>query len=192
MLTPILATDDPYETAAIFCRAGWRLEFETPPDGGDPLACVSLAGSRVLLGTSEPRFLAQDARPYRGAGVEFHVEVPAGEIDAIYLAHQATAPSASALEDQPWGERAFHVKLAGYLFLIASPPSRSEPAGGLGGLQAILLRGHDLVAEFGIRARVHRVRGRACHVAATGVLVERLALVREQFKDPLVNAVLAQ
>ena len=54
MLTPILATEDPYRTAAIFCRAGWQLEFETPPDSRDPLACVSLAGSRVLLGTSEP------------------------------------------------------------------------------------------------------------------------------------------
>jgi len=67
VLTPILATEDPYRTAAIFCRAGWQLEFETPPDSGDPLACVSLAGSKVLLGTAEPQFLADEARAVRGA-----------------------------------------------------------------------------------------------------------------------------
>ena len=123
MLTPILATEDPYRTAAIFCRAGWQLEFETPPDSGDPLTCVSLAGSRVLLGTSKPQFLAEDARPFRGAGVEFHIDVPWVEIAAIHRAHQAVDPSASPLEDRPWGERAFHVTLGGYRFLIASPLS---------------------------------------------------------------------
>jgi len=123
VLTPILATEDPYRTAAVFCRAGWQLEFETPPDSGDPLTCVSLAGSKVLLGTSEPQFLAQEARPFRGAGVEFHIEVPMGEIEAIHLAHQAVDPSASALEDRAWGERAFHTTLGGYRFLIASPLS---------------------------------------------------------------------
>ena len=128
MLTPILATEDPYRTAAIFCRAGWKLEFETPPDSGDPLACVSLAGSKVLLGTSEPRFLTEEARPFRGAGVECHVDVPWGEIEAIHLAHQAADPSTSALEDRPWGERAFHVTLGGYRFLIASPLSDSAKA----------------------------------------------------------------
>jgi hypothetical protein len=128
VLTPILATEDPYRTAAVFCRAGWQLEFETPPDSGDPLTCVSLAGSKVLLGTSEPQFLAQEARPFRGAGVEFHVDVPMGEIEAIHLAHQAVDPSASALEDRPWGERAFHATLGGYRFLIASPLSDSVEA----------------------------------------------------------------
>jgi hypothetical protein len=122
-LTPILATDDPYGAAAVFCRAGWQLEFSTPPDEGDPLACVSLCGGRVLLGTSLPEFLAEDARPYRGAGVEFYVQVPVREIDAIYHAHQAVDPSVSALETQPWGERAFHVTLSGYRFLIACPLS---------------------------------------------------------------------
>jgi hypothetical protein len=84
---------------------------------------VSLAGSKVLLGTSEPQFLALEARPFRGAGVEFHVDVPWGEIEAIHLAHQAVDPSASPLEDRPWGERAFHATLGGYRFLIASPLS---------------------------------------------------------------------
>jgi hypothetical protein len=37
-------------------------------------------------------------------------------------------PSASALEDRPWGERAFHVTLDGYRFLIASPLSGDESA----------------------------------------------------------------
>ncbi len=128
MLTPILATEDPYRTAAIFCRAGWQLEFETPPDSGDPLACVSLAGSRVLLGTSEPQFLAENERPFRGAGVEFHIDVPWVEIAAIHRAHQAVDPSTSPLEDRSWGERAFHTTLGGYRFLIASPLTDSAEA----------------------------------------------------------------
>jgi hypothetical protein len=123
VLTPILATDDPYQAAAVFCRAGWQLEFETPPDSGDPLTCVSLAGSRVLLGTAEPQFLAAEAQPFKGAGVEFHIDVPSAEIEAMHAAHQAVDPSASALEDRSWGERAFHATLAGYRFLIATPLS---------------------------------------------------------------------
>jgi hypothetical protein len=60
MLTPILATDDPCQAASRFVAAGW----------------------------SPPPFLAPDARPYQGAGVEFHVGVPAAEIDAIFAAHR--------------------------------------------------------------------------------------------------------
>ena len=51
MLTPILATDDPYEAAAVFVKAGWSLVFQTPRDSGDPLACVALAGAQLMLGT---------------------------------------------------------------------------------------------------------------------------------------------
>jgi hypothetical protein len=43
MLTPILATDDPYEAAAVFVRAGWSLIFQTPADSDDPLTIVELA-----------------------------------------------------------------------------------------------------------------------------------------------------
>jgi hypothetical protein len=47
VLTPILATDDPYQAAAVFVEAGWSLIFQTPRDSGDPLTCVGLAGARV-------------------------------------------------------------------------------------------------------------------------------------------------
>ena len=50
MLIPILATDDPYAAAAAFTDSGWSLAFSTPPDSGDPLACVGLAGAQVMLG----------------------------------------------------------------------------------------------------------------------------------------------
>ena len=120
MLTPILATDDPYQAASRFVAAGWSLIFQTPPDSGDPLACVGLAGAQVMLGTSLPRFLAPDARPYKGAGVEFHVGVPAAEIDAVFAAHRGQAESVTDLVAQPWGERAFHAVLGGYRFLIAA------------------------------------------------------------------------
>jgi hypothetical protein len=120
MLTPILATDDPYRAAVDFQAAGWSLIFSTPPAWGDPLACVGLAGAQVMLGTSLPRFLPAESRPHRGAGVEFHVTVPAADIDAIFGAHKVHAAAVTDLVKQPWGERAFHAVLAGYRFLIAA------------------------------------------------------------------------
>lgn len=120
MLSPILATDDPYVAAAAFIDAGWSLVFSTPPDSGDPLACVGLAGAQVMLGTALPQFLDGESRAHKGAGVEFHVTVPANEIDEIFAAHKAHADSATDLVVQPWGERAFHAVLFGYRFLIAA------------------------------------------------------------------------
>jgi hypothetical protein len=81
MLTPILATDDPYAAAASFAEAGWSL---------------------------------------KGAGVEFHVSVPAAEIETIHAAHSDHADSTTELLAQPWGERAFHTTIIGYRFLIAA------------------------------------------------------------------------
>jgi hypothetical protein len=120
VLTPILATDDPYRAAADFQAAGWSLIFSTPPTSGDPLACVGLAGAQVMLGTSLPQFLPEESRSHLGAGVEFHVTVPAAEIDAVFEAHKNSAGAVTELIVQPWGERAFHAELAGYRFLIAA------------------------------------------------------------------------
>jgi hypothetical protein len=120
VLVPILATEDPYEAAGRFAAAGWTLVFQTPRDSGDPLACVELAGAQVLLGNAAPRFLPPESREHRGAGVEFHVSVPASDIGEIFAAHRAHADSLTDLAAQPWGETAFHVTLAGYRFLIAA------------------------------------------------------------------------
>jgi hypothetical protein len=120
MLTPILATDDPYEAAAAFINAGWSLVFQTPRDSGDPLACVALADSQLMLGTSLPEFLPVDSRAHRGAGVEFHVTVPSQHIGAVYEAHRCHAGSVTELAVQPWGEYAFHTVMLGYRFLIAA------------------------------------------------------------------------
>ena len=74
MLTPILATDDPYQAAAAFVKAGWSLVFQTPPDSGDPLACIALADAQLMLGTSMPEFLAAESRAHkrRRGGVSHH------------------------------------------------------------------------------------------------------------------------
>jgi hypothetical protein len=103
MLTPILATDDPYEAGAAFVEAGWSLIFQTPPDSGDPLACVGLAGAQVMLGSSLPEFLPADSRAHKGAGVEFHLTVPSENIGAVYEAHRRHAESVTSLATQPWG-----------------------------------------------------------------------------------------
>jgi hypothetical protein len=120
VLTPILATDDPYEAAAAFVRGGWSVVFETPADSGDPLACVELAGAQLMLGTSEPKFLPPENRSHKGAGVEFHVTVPASDLRKVYEAHRAHADSTTELTVQPWGETAFHATLLGYRFLLAA------------------------------------------------------------------------
>jgi hypothetical protein len=127
VLTPIVATDDPYQAAAVFAKAGWSLVFQTPPGSGDPLACVDLAGARLMLGTSLPQFLPAESRAHKGAGIEFHLTVPAEDIGAVYEAHRQHADSVTGLALQPWAEQAFRAVLLGYRFLIAAeqadPPS---------------------------------------------------------------------
>lgn len=120
MLTPILATDDPYQAAEVFVKVGWSLVFQTPRDSGDPLACVALAGARLMLGTSLPQFLPTESRAHKGAGVEFHLTVPSEDIGAVYEAHRQHAESVTGLALQPWGEQAFHAVMLGYRFLIAA------------------------------------------------------------------------
>jgi hypothetical protein len=119
VLTPILATDDPYEAAGVFVEAGWSLVFQTPRDSGDPLACVALAGAQLMLGTSLSEFLPPGSRAHKGAGVEFHVTVPSADIGAVYEAHSRHAESVTNSPTSR-GERAFHTVLLGYRFLIAA------------------------------------------------------------------------
>ena len=126
MLTPILSTEDPYQAAFAFLACGWSLISETPKDSGDPLTCVGLADAQVMLGTQAPEFLAPQSRPHRGAGVEFHIAVPAANIGAIHAAHRAHAESATDLTLRPRGERAFHTVLLGYRFLIAAEPENGS------------------------------------------------------------------
>ena len=113
VLTPILATDDPYQAAADFVKAGWSLIFQTPRDSGDPLACVGLAGAQPMLGTSLPQFVPAQSRAHKGAGVEFHLTVPSEDIEAVHEAHRWHAESVTNLAPQPCGERAFHAMLLG-------------------------------------------------------------------------------
>ena len=102
--------------------------FQTPPDSGDPLACVGLAGARLMLRTSLPQFLPTASRAQKGAGVEFHVTVPEADIDAVFEAHSRHADSVTDLALQPWGERAFHAVMLGYRFLIAAETSEAVGA----------------------------------------------------------------
>jgi hypothetical protein len=73
-----------------------------------------------MLGTSLPEFLPAERRAHQGAGVEFHITVPAAGIGAVYEAHRRYADSVTELAGQPWDARAFHAVLLGYRFLIAA------------------------------------------------------------------------
>ncbi|WP_088287062.1 hypothetical protein [Kineosporia sp. A_224] len=120
MLTPILATPDPYRAADEFVANGWTLVFATPQDSGDPLAAVELHGAQVLLGVDTEQFLPTAARDHRGAGVQLYVEVPAERLDAVHATHAAPGPVA----DRAWGVRAFTATIAGYSFMVATRSER--------------------------------------------------------------------
>ena len=85
MLSVFLACDDPYETARLMTeQLGWQLEFATPADTGDKLACVSLGDAEVMLGTADERFRPAASRDHRGAGVTVYIRLPeTGDIAGV-------------------------------------------------------------------------------------------------------------
>ena len=123
MLSVFLACDDLYASAKFFAEAlGWELRFATPPDSGDPLACVRLGDAEIMLGPAEERWLAAASRDHRGAGVTVYVRLgPEHDIAVIYAKHLNAGVITGELADRPWGERAFDAVIEGYRFLIAAP-----------------------------------------------------------------------
>jgi uncharacterized glyoxalase superfamily protein PhnB len=121
VLSVFLACDDPYQTARLMTdQLGWRLEFATPSDSDDKLACVSIGGAEVMLGTADERFLSAVSRDHRGAGVTVYVRLPqTADIAAVHARHAAGGVVTRPLAQRPWGELAFDAVIAGYRFLIA-------------------------------------------------------------------------
>lgn len=128
MLSVFLACDDLYESARVFTKKlGWALEFQTPPDSGDPLACVSLGDAQVMLGAASEEWLPAASRDHRGAGVTVYVRLnSADHIADVYAKHAAAGVTTSELADRPWGERAFDAVIAGYRFLFAAPGAEAD------------------------------------------------------------------
>ena len=124
MLSIFLACDDPYQTARLMTdELGWLLEFATPADSDDRLACVSLGGAQVMLGTAEEPWLAAASREHRGAGVTVYVRLPpANDITAVHERHAAGGVVTQPLSQRPWGELGFDAVIAGYRFLISQDP----------------------------------------------------------------------
>ena len=124
MLSVFLACDDPYQVARLMTdQLGWRLEFATPADSDDRLACVSLAGAEVMLGTAEQRWLPAASREHRGAGVTVYVRLPqTNDITSVHERHAAGGVVTQPLSQRPWGEMAFDAVIAGYRFLISQEP----------------------------------------------------------------------
>jgi len=116
MIRPIIATKNPYVAAEEFEKCGWNIDFQTPQDGDDPLAGVSLYGNEILLGTMEEKYVSIDAAPFVGAGIEIHILIHEENIQAVYNKHLCLSPS--KLEMQFWGELGFRVQLQGYWFMI--------------------------------------------------------------------------
>jgi hypothetical protein len=128
VLSVFLACDDPYQVAQQMTdQLGWRLEFATPPDSDDRLACVSLGGAEVMLGTAEERWLPAASREHRGAGVSVYVRLPpAYDIAAIHERHAVGGVVTQPLSQRPWGELAFDAVIAGYRFLISQEPASAD------------------------------------------------------------------
>ena len=121
MLSVFLACEDPYGTARMMTDSlGWQLEFETPRESDDKLACVSLGDAQVMLSTADERYLAANARQHRGAGVTIYIRLPEfADMAAIHARHAAAGVVGEPLTQRPWGESAFDAVIAGYKFLIA-------------------------------------------------------------------------
>lgn len=117
MIQPILACENPYETAKKLVGAGWSLDFSQPPESGDPLVGISLFDNSILLGVTEG-YVAEDDKDHVGCGVEIYLTIPSNHIQAIHEKHEAFHPT--KLELQPWGVYAFEVYIEKYKFMIAA------------------------------------------------------------------------
>lgn len=117
MIRPILACIDPYKAAEEFAAVGWNIDFSQSPESGDPLVGVSLCGNSVLLGVTDG-YVSENQIPYIGCGVEIYITVPDEQIQELYENHLVLKPS--KLTVQPWGDKAFEVRISGYKFMIAS------------------------------------------------------------------------
>ena len=117
MIRPILACIDPYKTAEEFAAAGWNIDFLQPMESGDPLVGISLCGNSVLLGVTDG-YVSDDQILHIGCGVEIYMTVPDEQIQRLYENHLALKPT--RLMVQPWGDKAFEVRIGGYQFMIAS------------------------------------------------------------------------
>lgn len=117
MLRPIIACQNPYQTAALYESAGWIIEFSNPPQSGDPLVGVSLYENKVLLGVTEGYVREQDFGSI-GCGIVFYVDVPKTAINAVHKAHSVFNPTDIALT--PWGDSAFDVVIGGIRYMVAS------------------------------------------------------------------------
>ena len=125
MLTVFLACDDPYEIARVMTdQLGWRLEFATPSDSDDKVACVSLGeDAQVMLSTADEQYLPAASRQHRGAGVTVYIRLPQSEdIAIVHERHSAGGVVTQPLSGRPWGELAFDAVIAGYRFLISQEP----------------------------------------------------------------------
>lgn len=117
MIRPILACTDPYKATEEFAAAGWNVDFSQSPESGDPLAGISLCGNSVLLGITEG-YVSENQMTHIGCGVEIYMTVPDEQIQQIYENHLFLKPTELAV--QPWGDKAFEVKIGGYQFMIAA------------------------------------------------------------------------
>ena len=116
MIRPIIATKNPYDAAEDFRKCGWKIDFQTPKDGNDPLSGVSLYGNTVLLGTMDEKYVNAEAASYIGTGVEIHIVIPAESIHEAFNNHLHLNPS--KLELQSWGETGFLFNIQGYHFMV--------------------------------------------------------------------------
>jgi catechol 2,3-dioxygenase-like lactoylglutathione lyase family enzyme len=124
-MSVFLACDDPYDTADWLTDAlGWHLEFATPRQSDDKLACVRLGDAEIMLGTAAEEFLPAASREHRGAGVTVYVRLPPEvDIGAVHARHAAAGIVTAPLGSRPWGEVAFDAVIAGCRFLIAQEPA---------------------------------------------------------------------
>jgi len=116
MIRPILACHNPYTTAQILVKAGWKLDFSQSPESGDPLVGVSLYGNALLLGITEGCVTTKE-EAHLGCGVVLYLTVPYEKLSEIHRQHMFLQPT--DIVSQPWGDVTFEVRVEEYRLMIA-------------------------------------------------------------------------
>lgn len=117
MIRPILACENPYQTAEKFLDCGWTKDFSQPPESGDPLVGISLFDNSILLGVTEG-YVKNEEKQYVGCGVVLYLTIPQDNFNDVFEKHKRLG--ATNVEVQPWGDATFEAEIGGFKFMFTS------------------------------------------------------------------------
>jgi len=109
-MEPMLSVDNVDASLAFYRDVlGFEVTFSMPGPGGAAVYGAVRRGDTTIMMGLDPDFPA-DARPHRGAGVNFYIKMGEGDLDAYYQQVRSRgARVAEEIGDRFWGDRTFTV-----------------------------------------------------------------------------------